>query len=73
MSSLKNMNLALAYIEENLTEAIDFRRVERVALCSEDHFRRVFSFLAARSGQTRRVAPTGGVSSHFSLKSGFIV
>ena len=46
MSSLENMNLALAYIEDNLTEEIDFRQVERLALCSEYHFRRVFSFLA---------------------------
>ncbi|MCW5848253.1 MAG: AraC family transcriptional regulator [Anaerolineae bacterium] len=46
MSSLENMNLALAYIEKNLTEEIDFRQVENLALCSEYHFRRVFSFLA---------------------------
>ncbi len=46
MSSLETMNLALAYIEDNLTEEIDFRQVERLALCSEYHFRRVFSFLA---------------------------
>lgn len=46
MSSLERMNQALAYIEENLTEEIDFRQVERLALCSEYHFRRMFSFLA---------------------------
>lgn len=46
MSSLERMNLALTYIEEVLAEEIDFRRVERLALCSEYHFRRMFSSLA---------------------------
>jgi len=40
------MNRALAYIEENLDGEVDFRQVERLALCSEYHFRRMFSFLA---------------------------
>ena len=46
MSSLENMNQALAYIEDTLAGEIDMRRVERLALCSEYHFRRMFSFLA---------------------------
>ncbi len=46
MDSLKNMNKALEYIEENLTENIDFKEVARLALCSEYHFKRMFSFLA---------------------------
>ncbi len=49
MSSLENLNRALAYIEENLAGDIDFRQVERLALCSEYHFRRTFSFLAGIS------------------------
>ena len=40
------MNLALAYIEESLDGEIDFKQVERLALCSDYHFRRMFSFLA---------------------------
>lgn len=40
------MNLALAYIEESLDGKIDFKQVERLALCSDYHFRRMFSFLA---------------------------
>jgi AraC family transcriptional regulator len=40
------MNQALAYIEENLADEINFAQVERLALCSEYHFRRMFSFLA---------------------------
>ncbi len=46
MDSLERMNQALAYIEANLADEIDFKEVERLALCSEYHFRRMFSFLA---------------------------
>lgn len=49
MSSLERLNLALAYIEGSLDGEIDFREVERLALCSEYHFRRVFSTLAGTS------------------------
>ena len=46
MDALERMNLAMAYIEENLDRDIDMRQVEKLALCSEYHFRRMFSFLA---------------------------
>lgn len=46
MDSLERINLALAYIEESLDGEIDFKQVERLALCSDYHFRRMFSFLA---------------------------
>jgi len=46
VDSLERMNQALMYIEENLAGEIDFRQVETLALCSEYHFRRLFSFLA---------------------------
>lgn len=49
MSSLETMNRALAYIEDALDDEIDFRQVERLALCSEYHFRRMFAFLAGIS------------------------
>ncbi len=49
MGSLKDMNKALKYIEENLTSDIDYKEVARLALCSEYHFRRMFSFLAGIS------------------------
>ncbi len=45
MDFLKNMNEAIKYIEENLTNDIDFKEVARRAFCSEYHFRRMFSFL----------------------------
>jgi AraC family transcriptional regulator len=46
MDLLKNMNGAIKYIEENLTNDIDFKEVARWAFCSEYHFKRMFSFLA---------------------------
>jgi AraC family transcriptional regulator len=49
MDSLKTMNDALRYIEENLENDIDFKEVARLALCSEYHFQRMFSFLAGIS------------------------
>ena len=49
MNALEAMNRAMVYIEANLDGEIDFRQVERLALCSEYHFRRTFSFLAGIS------------------------
>lgn len=46
MNVLENMNKALSYIEEHLTHDIDFKEAARQALCSEYHFKRMFSFLA---------------------------
>ncbi|MCB0020091.1 MAG: helix-turn-helix transcriptional regulator, partial [Anaerolineales bacterium] len=49
MDALQRINQALAYIEANLEEEIDYRQIETIALCSEYHFRRLFSFLAGVS------------------------
>ncbi|HDR7531431.1 AraC family transcriptional regulator [Bacillus sp. AY1-10] len=49
MDSLKNMNAAMQYIEDNLTHDIDFKEVAKIAYCSEYHFKRMFSFLAGIS------------------------
>ncbi|WP_408009249.1 GyrI-like domain-containing protein [Pseudalkalibacillus sp. A8] len=46
MDLMKNFNSAIAYIEENLTDEIDFKEVARRAYCSEYHFKRMFSFLS---------------------------
>jgi len=40
------MNKALLFIEERLTEDIDYGEVSRIACCSEYHFKRMFSFLS---------------------------
>ncbi|MDF2841340.1 MAG: transcription activator, effector binding [Clostridia bacterium] len=49
MDSIKKMNEALNYIEENLVSEIDFKEVAQIAFCSEYHFQRMFSFLAGVS------------------------
>ncbi|AOV08904.1 AraC family transcriptional regulator [Sporosarcina ureilytica] len=46
MDLLKHMNVALQYIEENLTNEIDVKEVAKRAYCTEYHFARMFSFLA---------------------------
>lgn len=46
MDSLKSMNDALQYMEEQLQYEIDFAEVAKRAYCSEYHFKRMFSFLA---------------------------
>ncbi len=46
MDSLKNMNDAIKYIEDHLTDEIDVKEVARRALCSEFHFKKMFSLLA---------------------------
>jgi len=46
MDSLKSLNQALTYIEDNLMAEIDLKEAARIALCSEYQFKRMFSFLA---------------------------
>ncbi|RAP78181.1 AraC family transcriptional regulator [Paenibacillus montanisoli] len=49
MSMLESLNRALGYIEDHLADDLDFKEVERLALCSEFHFKKMFSFLAGIS------------------------
>lgn len=46
MDTFSSLNNAMAYIEEHLTEDIDYSEVSKRAFCSEYHFKRMFSFLA---------------------------
>ncbi|CAM3909971.1 AraC family transcriptional regulator [Cohnella lubricantis] len=46
MNMLKAMNDALRYVEEHLAEMIDLQEAARLAVCSEYHLQRMFSFLA---------------------------
>jgi len=46
MDSLSNMNKAMEYIEEHLTEEIDYSEISKIAYCSEYHFKRMFSYLS---------------------------
>ncbi len=49
MDTMKQMNLAMKYVEDNLTGTIDFNKLSQIACCSEYHFRRMFSFLSGIS------------------------
>ncbi|WOO88891.1 AraC family transcriptional regulator [Mollicutes bacterium LVI A0078] len=46
MNNLKRLNEAMNYIESNLDNEIDMKEVGRIALCSEFHFSKMFSYLA---------------------------
>lgn len=49
MNPLAQMNQAMEYLENHLMEEIDFKRMARIAGCSEYHFRRMFPYLAGIS------------------------
>jgi AraC family transcriptional regulator len=46
MDELKQLNLAMGYIEANITDDIDFQKAARIAGCSEYQFKRMFPFLS---------------------------
>jgi len=46
VDALKQLNLAMRYIEAHLMDEIDPEALSRIACCSEYHFRRIFSFLS---------------------------
>ncbi|OEH91762.1 AraC family transcriptional regulator [Bacillus solimangrovi] len=49
MDWLQRMNNALDYIESNLDEEIDYKKIAKVANCSEFHFSRMFSSISGVS------------------------
>lgn len=49
MDNLSSMNDALSYIEDHLTQDIDYDEVSVIAYYSEYYFRRMFSFLSGIS------------------------
>lgn len=49
MDSISSMNRALVYIENHLSDEIDYQEVAQIANCTEYHFRRMFSTLAGIS------------------------
>lgn len=46
MEWIERLNKALNYIEEHLTEEIDYEELSRTALCSTYHFQRMFAYMA---------------------------
>lgn len=46
MEWIERLNSAIAYIEENLTNEIDYEQLGRIAVCSSYHFQRMFAYMA---------------------------
>lgn len=46
MEWIERLNSAINYIEENLTDEIDFTEISKIALCSSYHFQRMFAYMA---------------------------
>lgn len=49
MDVIKQLNNAIAYIENNLCDEIDTKRVAEIALCPYDKFKRFFSYMTNMS------------------------
>lgn len=46
MEWIKRLNQAVSYIEEHLSEEIDYEELAKIACCSTYHFQRMFSYIA---------------------------
>ena len=46
MEWMKRLNQAVSYIEEHLTEEIDYEELAKIACCSTYHFQRMFAYMA---------------------------
>lgn len=47
MEWIERLNAAVNYLEEHLTEAIDYDKVAQIACCSTYHFQRMFAYMAS--------------------------
>lgn len=45
MNMLDRMNIAINYVEEHITEEVDFKKLAQLACCSTYNFQRMFSFV----------------------------
>lgn len=46
MEWIEHLNKAIIYIEEHITEEIDYEQVAKIACCSTYHFQRMFAYMA---------------------------
>ena len=46
MEWIERLNKAMSYIEEHITEEIDFEQTAKIACCSAYHFQRMFTYMA---------------------------
>ncbi len=49
MEWIDRLNDTIAYIEEHLTEKIDYEQLGQIACCSSYHFQRMFAYMAGVS------------------------
>ena len=54
MEWIERLNKAMSYIEEHITEEIDFEQTAKIACCSAYHFQRMFTYM---SGIPSRIHP----------------
>ena len=46
MEWVERLNEAIAYLEEHLTDEVDYGRLGQIACCSSWHFQRMFAYMA---------------------------
>jgi len=46
MDWIERLNKAIAFMEEHMTEEIDYNQVAKIACCSSYHFQRMFAYIA---------------------------
>lgn len=49
MEWIDRLNKVINYIEEHITEEIDYKELSRIACCSTYHFQRMFTYIAGVS------------------------
>ncbi|HHX68385.1 MAG: AraC family transcriptional regulator [Miniphocaeibacter sp.] len=49
MEWINNLNMAIDYIEDNITEEINYEKLAKIACCSTYHFQRMFGYMAGVS------------------------
>lgn len=49
MEWINNLNMAIDYIEDNITEEINYEELAKIACCSTYHFQRMFGYMAGVS------------------------
>lgn len=49
MEWIERLNDAIGYIEEHLTDEIDYEQLGQIACCSSYHFQRMFTYMAGIS------------------------
>ena len=46
MEWIEGFNSAINYIEENITQPINYEQIGKIACCSSYHFQRMFTYMA---------------------------